>query len=267
MSEHDPRPAENIDRYLDGLLPADEAQALDRAAQGDSALAGEVERQELIDSALTRLYVSPSPEALARVEATIRNVPASTPSKVANWRRSRPLQLAAGLAIGVLAIWRLWSFLNPPAVEGPYGPMVWRSMETVYRDVAKDGFKPGWPGGEREFARVFQRRFKQPLQLTRSDPSIVPLGIGFCNTITPATACVITKVSTSGDATAPKRTTDAGVLVFVDLADVDPAPAMPTDGDLHVFQRRLGRLALYEVTPLHKPLVLDLFYQPSSGTP
>lgn len=179
-------------------------------------------------------------------------------------RSSRWLAVAALLAIGTVAVWRMWSFLGPQP-EDPYGVTEWRSMATVYHDVARTGFRAARTGRTNaRLARLIERRFDEPVSFRESNDSVGPIGIGFCNTITEKTACLIARVATNESA---KETERVGVLVFVDRADASAARALPRGSDLHVFERTIGRLAFYEVSPLDRPHILDRLYSPDRGDP
>ena len=57
------------------------------------------------------------------------------------------------------------------------------------------------------------------------------------------------------------RVQDKPVIVFADRAERDSAQQL-SDPQLHLFKRQVGPIVLYEVSPLDKPKLLDLFYQP-----
>ena len=50
------------------------------------------------------------------------------------------------------------------------------------------------------------------------------------------------------------------VLVFVDRGDVQEPP--PVSEGLNQWNRRIGDLVLYEVSPLSEPVLLDRFAEP-----
>jgi hypothetical protein len=57
------------------------------------------------------------------------------------------------------------------------------------------------------------------------------------------------------------------VIVFIDRASADTTPQKLGNPALNLFRREVGTLVLYELTPLDRSYVLDLFYDPSPATP
>lgn len=258
MTEHQPNNTEQIlDRYLDPALNDAERELLRRQIDAHPELLTALDQQSRVNAALKRLFPDPADAAtadrvmIAAMESTKRR------------RRFGILRIAALIAITTVAIWRLWVFVDPPRVD-PYANMNWRSMTTVYRDVAEAGFGDGMrPFNPEKFSRYVKSRFGQDVRISPQTEPVRTMGHGFCNTITMQTMCLITRVPAPQD-NAANPDGEVGVLVFVDNADADPAPALPAKSNLNVFKRTLGRLALYEVSPLDRPHALDLL-QPADS--
>ena len=53
------------------------------------------------------------------------------------------------------------------------------------------------------------------------------------------------------------------VIVFVDRIRAErEQQQLPPNSELHLYRREVGKLVLYELSPLDRPYVLDSFYIP-----
>lgn len=158
---------------------------------------------------------------------------------------------AAALVLAALGAWLIWGVLGRPANPG-YGP--WRSFETVYRDAVAGGFRPDWVcRTDREFQDTFWNHYRQRLLLETPPPRIETLGLSYCRSMSPQTVCLLARVQ------------GRDVMVFVDRIERDPDRTAADEAGLHLFRRRIGRLVLYEMTPLEQPFVLDLLHDPGDN--
>jgi len=255
----DPRADDLIDFYLDNLLEDECRQEIKARIQQEALLREAIERQGQVDASLRRLFGIP-----ASVSWPVTAERSAARSRFARRRFSRPMLAVAAIVIGAVALWRLWTFAGPHPTN-PYNTMMWRSMETVYHDVAQTGFRTKRAARTNgQLAQLFERRFDQPLSYRTPTVSVRPMGLGFCNTITKNTVCLIARIPLhDGEAHASSdKTNTVGVLVFVDVASADAARALPSGTHLHVFKRIIGQLAMYEVSPLNQSRALDLLYIP-----
>jgi hypothetical protein len=268
MSKGDNGTDLQLERYLDGLVEGAERERLELRLQENQVLRAEIERQRRVDQSLARIFNAPSADAiLARLEQQSDGHTSDSirPGTRRLWRtlprrpsRRQLISIAALIALTVLAIWRFWSLAAPPQQLGPYTDE-WKSMAQIYDDVADFGFRNFKSSYTVDvFARLIERRFGQPLLLEEPFGPVQPLGIAYCNTISPKSMCIVTLVSTPCGAFGPAEEVETGVLVFIDRIDQDPARALPNTDRLNVFTRHVGQLALYEVTPLEQPAVLNL---------
>lgn len=261
---HSDRPEHDsmLEEYLDGLLVDADREAFEERVQADPELRRAVEQQRRVDASLDRLFTVPAAERLTHklddeVEARQRR---KVPGRADAGRR-RVLAVAASIAIAGLAGWRLWSFFSPK--RDIYAPQPWRSLQTVYNDVVAGGFKPDWVcKDEQEFVSSFRRRLRAPLLVAQA-PSVHAGGLGYCNCITPNTMYVLARVAPNGKIAETDPEEAAKVIVFVDRASKDTDQTLPPDSSLNKFKKTIGPFVLYEVTPLSKPYVLDLFHQPN----
>jgi len=91
----------------------------------------------------------------------------------------------------------------------------------------------------------------QPWRSLEADtpPRFEAVGLLYCNSITPRTIGVLVRVE------------DQPVIVFVDRVERDTGQPHVSEG-LNVFRRQIGRLVLYELSPLAEPSVIPLFHDP-----
>lgn len=246
---------DQLDLYLDGLLPAAERQAFERRLAADPGLAALVQRQRDIDTAIRQRFAPPdfdrviSP-ALASAQSNgwapmLKVTPRHAP---AGRNRRRFLAVAALIGVAALGIWRFSGFFDP--VDDRYAPQPWRSLETVYRDKVATGFQVDWEcKDDAEFSGTFRKRLGQHLLLAQLPPDVQSLGLAYCNSITPSTVFLLTRVD------------GREVIVFADRLSEDK-PQPPTSPDLKLFRRELDTVVLYELTPHQEPRVLPHFYNP-----
>ncbi len=252
-----------IDAHSDGLLTPEQRAAFDRALAGDASLRNEATRQARIESVLKRQFAPPAPPAIVnrtRDEST-PDQPAgpSSPGAPAARRRfwSRPIALT-GLAAGLLLAagggwwgWTMWQAGQDGVrrFEPPPGS-IHRGLEVVYADEVADGFKPDWVcKSERQFVMTTYSRFGEGVLLRDLPEGAAPLGWSYANTISPKTAHLLASVDTHK------------VIIFIDEAGKDTGQTIPCELGLHLFNRRVGKLVLYEISDMDKPRLLD-FFQP-----
>ncbi|GMU21089.1 MAG: hypothetical protein AMXMBFR13_11830 [Phycisphaerae bacterium] len=243
-----------LEAYLDGLLSPADRLAFEQKLEGDAALRALVDTQKAMDASLIRSFQPPPPaQLLERIQPAM---PAQAPPVAASRRflgRFRELAVAAVVALLIAGGWLGWTVWRESAgTDGDLQP--WRSVVAVYRQEAGREFQADWECPPEEFAFTFSYRFGQPLLLAALPPGVESRGLAYTNTLTPMTVYHVAVVD------------GQGVLTFVDRAQaVGDAPTVPPDSGLRVFQRQLGDLVLYEVTPLDQARLLQLFYVPKPG--
>ena len=77
------------------------------------------------------------------------------------------------------------------------------------------------------------------------------MGLAYRFTISRYTICLLSTVN------------DEPVVILIDRVEAGARPSLSQTSDLRLFEKRVGRLVLYEVTPWQEPSLLDLFYDPS----
>jgi hypothetical protein len=243
-----------LDAYLDGLLGAADRDDFERRLEREPDLRAQVKYQQLIDHALRQCYAPPQPDrVLAEIDAartTIRTGMRDRACVPTYFGMPRRLAVAAMLALGAVAVWRVWSF-SRPAPSAKYPQRARKPMHITYRDMIENGFKPDWVcKTDEEFATAFRRRLGQPLLLAGLPDGISTVGLSYPNTITHRTIALLGKVR------------DHEVLVFVDRVRYDKGQSVPATSGLNLYRRQIGALVLYELSRLPEPHLLDLFYTP-----
>ena len=243
-----------LEAHLDGRRDADSSAPLVQ----DAAFELLAEQQRRIDAALRRIARPGDPSAiLARVEAAVRD------GRVIALRRAqRQLRIVrmAVAAVVVLAVggggWLAWVHWGGASTNGErnYGEHPWKNFEMVYRDEVGSGFKVDWVcKDDKEFAGTFFKRFGQGLLLAQLPTDVQSLGLSYCNTLSRKTVILLTLVH------------GEKVIVFIDRPGQYQDSELAGNSNLHIFRREVGKLVLYEVTPLDKPYVLDSFYDPQKS--
>ena len=255
MTEGRRQPDTRLDSYLDDGMTPDERAAYQRETKSDEAVRDQVELQQDIDQSLRRLFAPPSAD---RVTAGIADVRQSKSHKLPapatrDWGAvPRRLAAAAAIVAGLFGGWLTWNALQPSSVSNPYGP--WRSIEVVYADSVANDMEPEWTcDTESEFADSIRSHFGQAAVIPFELPDgIAALGLAYCNSISRRTVYLLAEVN------------DEPVIVFIDRVEADPGQTMDESSGLNLFNRRLGLLVLYELSPLEEPALLQLFYDPDT---
>ena len=244
-----------LDAYIDGLMTSDQCAEFQREVESDDDLRAQIEIQEEIDQAFRRLFQPPSAE---RISVALTDLRESAPYKLPpttkrDWGAiPRRLAVAAALVAGVFGGWLTFNALKSSNVPDPYGP--WRSIEVVYADSVADDMKPDWTcETESEFADGIRNHFGQAVVIPFDLPDgVAALGLAYGNSISRRTVYFLAEVN------------DHPVIVFIDRVEVDSGQTIEESSGLNLFSRRIGKLVLYELSPLAKPAFLELFYDPDA---
>lgn len=242
---------ELLDLYLDGLLVGEELAAFERRLADDTLLRAQVRTQHAVNESLRWSFTPPAPRVIP-TEVNGRGNRASAPPTPPRGRRdmSRRMAIAAVLGLGLVGVWRIWTFLDPPKPRSAYGPKPKQTLVEAWQSIVAGGFKPDWVCETQERAsRLLRRRFGQGLLLAES-PSLSGIGWSYTNTITPNTAVLLVRANQSE------------ILVFVDRLASDTGQSVPAESGLRLDRRELGELVLYELSRPDAPLILDRFLAP-----
>lgn len=206
----------------------------------------QIELQSRIDTKLREglgWAASATPPALPDFESA--NAP-TAPSGSASpgsrgsvlYRFTRPMRLAAAILVVAVLGAAIAFYANP------FGQA---SLASVYRAEIEAGFVPGWVcETETEFIETFTKRFQTPLRL-REAVGLEAIGLTYNYALGPQTVMLLTRVE------------GEPVIVFIGSTRlVETAPAVG-DRDLAVFEKQIGGVRLFELTPFDQPRVLEQF--------
>ncbi len=244
---------EPLERYLDGLMSAEEAAQFEQQVAGDEQLQREIELQQRIDKSLERAFVAPAPiDILALAEARSDDSAASATVELAKPVDSKPDSRRRTL-LTVLAACLVWVVVGGMVYRQFFEDEGYRelALAEIYENCIDAGFQPKWVcEDDAEFADTFQRRQGRPL-LLKPEARDVMVGLSYLEGITPDTTTMLARVD------------GEPVLVFVDRLDRDTQPEKPSWwSGLNLFRSELEEFVLYEVTPLDEPRVMASFYIP-----
>lgn len=232
-----------IDAYLEGGLDASQRAEFETLLAQEPELREEFELQQQIDASVGRLFSASSVDAES-VLTQARQAQSSRPVGRRTWR-SYAYAAAASLLIVTGTGWWYWNYLDRSTIPAT---MPKQTFAEFYQDAARNDFVPDWKcADDKEFAILFFQRFGSALVLAQAPTGIDPLGLCYTHTITPRTMAMTFKVN------------GKGVVVFVEKKGRDTDEHVKQTGGLHLFQRNLEHLVLYEVTPLDHPTVLDMW--------
>lgn len=237
-------PEDTLDAYLDGTLDEPQRAAFELHIEQDPRLKQQIETQKRIDASLRRCYPVPDVDALldrARAETESSAVSAN--------RLQRIGRMAAMIVVGVSLVLAVQWAMTPgkPAYQGGNYAVI--GLEPAYQQLIADGFTPAWRcETDEEFAQTYGYQIGVPVVLTELPAGTEALGLSYIPAISFDTIALLATVD------------GQQVVVFGDhvRATSEDTPKL-TDTSLNLFQRRIGDLVLYEITPLDTPRVLDHF--------
>ncbi|MBC8104975.1 MAG: hypothetical protein H7Z14_00160 [Anaerolineae bacterium] len=265
---------ESIDAYCDDQMSSEKRSRFEEQLAREPALRDAVARQRQIDQSLQRMFMPVigaglgADAVLAKLKPPhAAEVPAPSNGKVIHHSQHAthnvqprkfvrtPLAIAAALVFlvcGPFAIWNAWdAFYQPSKVA--YEPKPVRPLDVAYRAEVESGFNCDWAcKSQNEFGAYFAAGFGQPLQMKDPPADVASIGLKYTGGITPNTISYMARVQ------------GQPVMVFADKLDADAAAGqtLANPKGLHIYKRTIGPLVLYEVSPLDKPMLLDLFYTP-----
>ncbi len=246
---HDPQPItdDQLDAYLDGLLPPDERVAFEVRLRRHPEILREIEIQDRIDASLVRMF--PSAASSEDQVAELLRTSSKAPQR---WRIALPLPTSTGIfrvaLVGLAAVlaWIVvvWQ-LGEQTSRTPYFQP--RPLALVYQEVVDRGFEPYYECREPDrFAATFSRRQGKPLHLKTLPPGSQMLGLSYTGGLTRDTTAMLCRVD------------GQPVIVFVDrLANDLPIASVNDRSGVHVHRVVRDGLVFYEVTPYEIDRVID----------
>lgn len=263
MSPSNPNPPRTLDEqlelYVEGLLPASEAASFEAVMRGDAVLRARVAEARAADDAIRAAFQAPAiamrvPEDLSgasRVaESMIRSDVVGTigNKRVPWWVTVASLAAMLALAVGV------WTSMNRKPAPTFLAP------DEVFSYLARGGFKPQFIcENDEEFKTAVDNRFGQPLLIAAS-PDIQLLGWAYSNVnygLTLGKKCLILMATVRGEQ----------ALLFMDNTSEDRPLKIAEGSSLRLHRGVIGDMVLYELSPFEQPELLPRTYDPDKGGP
>lgn len=258
-----PRDAD-LTAFTEGRLSGEPLHRLEEDLRASRELRERLDALHAADESLRRLFAAPAEFDLrglatdrspgrsvdSRDEADRSGLPASRPGRSPWPARFRSGGLAAAAVVLLLvAAWRLNSYFNPPHV--PAYPM---TPVSIYDRLVAQGFTPEWVcKDDAEFIDTVKEAVGEPL-LARSAGATEIVGWAYTGGLK--------DLGLSADARLLLARVDGQpVLVFLDRAGPRCRFKFtpPLGRELRVFERRVGGVVLFELTPLPAPAAIDRF--------
>lgn len=261
--------ADPVDAYLDGLMTDAQRAEFDRRMAHDPTLRAELERQRRVDGALAEMFAGPDEKRIHEIVRASR----LEPRRAATIPRSRLAifgkVLAAAAAIGVLFVGasRILDSVrdesetprivakgqaDPNGAAADYNPRI--ALDVLYQKTVAAGFNPRWVcSDEGEFVDTFAKRLRQGLRFVPTE-GLAMIGLDYANTMSEFSITFLGQAQ------------GQNVLVTIDRASLDKGLSLPEGCNLHLFKRVIGKLVLYEITPLNEMQLLEHFEQADSKT-
>lgn len=219
---------DQLDLFLDGLLPEAERAAFVLKLENSPELRAAVEAQRRIDDSLRRQFGPPS---FGRAAAETAPLAIIRPVAVRRWKL---WAAAAAVVLATSAVVSLIPRTTP--------------LEELYRRQVALGFSPDVTCTSiPAFGQWLEENYGSRIAPDQERPNIEYAGWSYSRTISGYTGLLLAKVE------------GRQVLVVLDKeAEVAAHPPRPEAGkDLKVFRRDLGGLVFYEITPLDRSVIID----------
>lgn len=236
---------EAIDRYLDGLMSDAERASFEQAIAGSAELREEIAFHRRLDSSLRSEFGAPPAPAglLTREEARAF----AERKKSTGWSRERRmfLALAALIALVVSIQGFFWLSGSSNSAERP-------SLAHIYQGLVDYGFRPSEECTTSEkFAGWMKSKFGVALALKEDRPDVKLVGWSSSTAISNYTGLLLATVD------------GQPVLVAIDTVAHQNEWGFPCrrqpgeDAAVNFFSAEIDGIAVYEVTPLDKPRIID----------
>lgn len=242
-----PFDADALDRYLDGSMVESQRAAFDAEIAKSASLREQIALQAQLDSSLRSSFAAPPLAPVAGI-LTREEARAFSPKKErAGWSREYKLlgALAALVALVVSIQGYLW-------LSGPAAAEVRPSLASVYEELVSNKFEPAEACTTREeFAHWMQYRFGVALAPKEDRANVQLVGWSSSTAISDRTGLLLARVD------------GKPVMVAFDTVgrqDDWGFPCRREPGDmegLNFFSTQIDGIALYEVTPLDQPGIID----------
>ncbi|MBS0192618.1 MAG: hypothetical protein U0573_08250 [Phycisphaerales bacterium] len=232
-------PIDPIDRYLDGAMSPQEAAAFEREIASSPELGEQVRLQKILDDSIRSSFAPPSAPPLKLTDS-------STPKTARSWPRPLKIFMALAATVAIVVGYQAFTWITTPGA--PPRPTLVRT----YQNLVKAGFRPAEACTTRErFAQWMQSRYHAPLAPVEDRPNVKLVGWSYSNTISNYTGELLALVD------------GKPVVVILDTIDARDTAGSPCwrypadDKVVNVFPAEIDGVALYEVSPFDKPMIVD----------
>lgn len=239
-----PPDGDEIDRYLDNAMSEAERAEFENRISHSESIRSEIELQRRVDVSLNAEFGAPPIAALLTREEAQAFAPKS---RRTGWSRELKMfgALAALLAIAVCIQGYLWLSAPTNEQERP-------SLAQAYYKLVDHKFRPSEQCTTKEqFAKWMEQRFGVALAPKEDLPNVEFVGWSYTTAISNYTALLLAKVD------------GKPVIVAIDSVARQndwgfPCRRQPEDkGGLNFFSTEIDGIALYEVTPLDAPHIIN----------
>ncbi|MBX3379250.1 MAG: hypothetical protein KF805_04095 [Phycisphaeraceae bacterium] len=243
-----PFDADSVDRYLDGAMADSERVAFEAEIDRSESLRDEVALQKQLDSSLRAGFGAPPVVPVAGI-LTKEEARAFQPKpRRAGWPREYKMfgALAALLAIAVSIQAYFW--MTGPGTGVEERP----SLASVYYKLVNHKFRPSEECTTREkFAKWMATRYGVALAPKEDRPDVELVGWSYSGAISNYTGLLLARVD------------GKPVVVAIDTVARQndwgfPCRRQPDDENgVNFFSTEIDGIALYEITPLDQPRIID----------
>ncbi len=242
-----------INAHADGLLDEKQRHTFEQAKTKNAAIRAELNCQTKLDDSLRRAFAPPPADAvLARITGSKKTAPPSAPgqTRISPWIwRMAMVAAVLVLSVGGWWGWLMWQDKEAPIIQQK-ADLVKQSVQEVYDSLVAAGFKPRWVcKDEKDFVSTFLMKLGQGLVFEAAPAGVSMVGLSYADCLSASGVVFLADVQGNN------------VIVIVDRLGNDTKPKLPDGSKLHLFRRRVGKLVLYEVSPLDKKSLLDYFHK------
>ncbi len=259
-----------VDLYVDGLLTPDQLAAFERALQSDPDLCRELELAQRVEGSLRSSFTR---ERIG-LDSPVGNVRASEQPGVAGFvgpGKGRLVRFgiaaAALLALGVGVYFAGRASVpqggtptpgaNGAVAGAPANNRPADHLERTYSRRVADGFKPDEVCTDNTAFRGWMKKaFGQELEPSENQASVMMVGWAYAPVISDYSGVLLAKVD------------GKEVITFIDTVENDKkwgGAKFNNSRGLHTFRKEIGKLVLYETTPLDHPRITELLHVPGGG--
>jgi hypothetical protein len=264
-------PREMLELYLDGMLDESQRAAFERAMAGDADLRREVELAGRVEASLRTSFAR---ERIG-LDSPAGNVRASERPGVAGFVGPRGMPAARfGVAAAILlalgaGVYFAGRAFGPgsgtpaPGANGTQAADTAASkrppdhLERTYARRVADGFKPDEVCTDTVAFRGWMKKaFGQELEPGEHEGSVMMVGWSYAPVISDYAGVLLARVD------------GKEVLTFIDTIENDRKWGGARFNDsrgLRTFRREIGKLVLYETTPIDHPTIVNTLRIPGSG--